>query len=165
MQSPPPTFSLLPANILNLAAYEVCKIDSDDHNYHIEVVAAVTPKTCQACDSKSLVDFGRREQLIKDIPSHGKRVGIYIDTRRFQCRSCNKTFYEVLPELDAHHLMTSRLVSWIGKQAISALLPVLQRKLALLKAVFAISFATTLTSSSKPPALNPPNGWVLMRFI
>lgn len=108
----------MPANILNLAAYEVCKIDSDDHNYHIEAVAAVAPVACQACDSESLVGFGRREQLIKDIPSHGKRVGIYIDTRRFQCRSCNKTFYETLPEVDAHHLMTSRLVSWIGKQAI-----------------------------------------------
>ena len=30
----------MPANILNLAAYEVCKINSDNHNYHIEAVAA-----------------------------------------------------------------------------------------------------------------------------
>jgi len=108
----------VPANILNLAAYEVRKIDSDDHNYHIKAVAIAVPAMCQACGSESLVGFGRREQLIKDIPSHGKRVGIYIDTRRFQCRSCNKTFYEALPEVDAHHLMTSRLVGWIGKQAI-----------------------------------------------
>lgn len=108
----------MPANILNLAAYEVCKIDSDDHNYHIQVITAVAPKVCQLCSSDSIVGFGRREQLIKDITSHGKRVGIYIDTRRFQCRSCNKTFYEALPEVDANHLMTARLVDWIGKQAI-----------------------------------------------
>lgn len=134
-----PIFSLMPANILNLAAYEVCKIDSDDHNYHIEVAVVVAPATCQACDSESIVGFGHKEQLIKDIPFHGKRVGIYIDTRRFQCRSCNKTFYESLPAL--------------------------QRKLVLPKVVFAISFATTLTSSSKPFVLKPLAGWGLMRFI
>ena len=67
-------FSLMPANILNLVTYEVCKIDSDDHNYHIEAVVAVAPAACQACDSESIVGFGRREQLIKDITSHGKRV-------------------------------------------------------------------------------------------
>ena len=64
----------MPINILNLAAYEVCKIHSDDHNYHIEAVAVTAPRTCQACDSDSLVGFGRREQLIKDIPSHGNEL-------------------------------------------------------------------------------------------
>lgn len=50
---------------------------------------------------------------------HGKRVGIYVDTRRFQCLHCNKTFYELLPDVDEKRKMTSRLVQWVGKQAIS----------------------------------------------
>ncbi len=97
----------MPSNILNLPAYEVFRVDSDDHNYHIGAVVVVQPTVCKACSSDFIVGFGRRELLIKGIPSHGKRVGIYIDTRRFQCHSCGKNFYEALPEVDAHHLMTS----------------------------------------------------------
>ncbi len=48
---------------------------------------------------------------------HGKRVGMYIDTRRFRCHACRKTFYEVLPDVNARRLMTNRLVIWIGTQA------------------------------------------------
>jgi len=55
---------------------------------------------------------------VRDLPKHGKRVGIYIDTRRFQCRACNKTFYELLPDTDEKRMMTSRLVKWIGKQSV-----------------------------------------------
>jgi transposase len=49
---------------------------------------------------------------------HGKRVGIYIDTRRYRCKSCGRTFYETLPEINQKRLMTNRLVAWIGKQAV-----------------------------------------------
>jgi len=49
---------------------------------------------------------------------HGRRVGLYIDTRRYQCRTCNKTFYEALPEVDERRSMTRRLTVWMGKQAI-----------------------------------------------
>lgn len=51
-------------------------------------------------------------------PMHGKRVGLYVDTKRFKCRSCTKTFYEKLPAVDEKRLMTSRLVEWVGKHAI-----------------------------------------------
>ncbi|PIE42635.1 MAG: ISL3 family transposase, partial [Gammaproteobacteria bacterium] len=50
---------------------------------------------------------------------HGKRVGIYVDTRRYQCQSCNKTFYEPLPDADEKRKMTKRLLDWIGRQAIT----------------------------------------------
>ena len=46
------------------------------------------------------------------------RVGIYIDTRRYRCKSCGRTFYETLPEINQKRLMTNRLVAWIGKQAV-----------------------------------------------
>ena len=35
--------------------------------------------------------------MVKDLPMHGKRVGIYVNTRRYRCRECNKTFYEPCP--------------------------------------------------------------------
>lgn len=108
----------MPTNILNLPAYTVTKIDETEHDYHINVETKAPPKTCQNCGSDNLVGFGRNEQLIRDLQIHGKRVGIYVDTRRYQCRSCNKTFYERLPNVDDKRMMTSRLVEWVGKQSV-----------------------------------------------
>lgn len=108
----------MPANVLNLPSYTVTDFQENDHDYHVDAVANTSSASCPHCQSTDLVGFGRREQMIRDLPSHGKRVGIYVDTRRYRCRSCTKTFYEALPDVDEKRLMTNRLVGWIGKQAI-----------------------------------------------
>lgn len=108
----------MPANILNLPAYTVTALQENDHDYHVDAEVNSTPSTCPHCQSDNLVGFGRREQMVKDLPMHGKRVGLYVDTKRFKCRSCAKTFYEKLPAVDEKRLMTGRLAEWVGKQAI-----------------------------------------------
>lgn len=108
----------MPANILNLPAYTVTALAQNDHDYHIDAVVKEPPKTCPHCCSDNLVGFGHREQTVRDLPTHGRRVGLYIDTRRYQCRACTKTFYEAVPDIDERRPMTQRLVAWIGKQCI-----------------------------------------------
>lgn len=108
----------MPANILNLPAYTVTAIEQNDHDYHIDAVAKEAPSSCPHCHSGNLVGFGRREQVIRDLPIRGRRVALYVDSRRYRCRACTKTFYEALPDIDERRPMTSRLVAWIGKQAI-----------------------------------------------
>lgn len=108
----------MPANILDLPCYKVLRIIEDEHDYHIGVEAIDSPTSCPHCRSGNLVGFGRREQMVKDLPMHGRRVGLYIDTRRFRCRNCGKTFYEAPPETDEKRAMTKRLAQWMGKQAI-----------------------------------------------
>jgi hypothetical protein len=49
---------------------------------------------------------------------HGKRVGMYVSTRRMQCRACAETFSEALPDVEEKRAMTKRLVDWIGRQAV-----------------------------------------------
>ena len=105
-------------NVLNLPAYNVTSLKENNHDYHIGAEAKSHPAVCQICGSSDLVGFGRNGQLIRDLPIHGKRVGIYIDTRRYRCRACTKTFYERLPVVDDKRLMTTRLVKWIGEQSI-----------------------------------------------
>jgi transposase len=97
-------------SILNLPSYNIIDVYGTEHDYHIYAETKEIPGTCPHCSSCGLVGFGRREQLIKDLPTHGKRTGIYINTRRFQCRSCSKTFYEVLPAVATNRQMTFRLV-------------------------------------------------------
>ncbi|KGC96356.1 transposase family protein [Burkholderia pseudomallei] len=108
----------MPANILNLPAYTVLEVEHDDHSYHVNVEVAQPPTHCQHCNSDRLVGFGRREQLVRDLPMHGKRAGMYVGTRRMQCRTCSKTFSEALPAVDEKRAITRRLVDWIGRQSI-----------------------------------------------
>jgi transposase len=105
-------------DLLNLAGYEVLAVDTNEHDYHIKACVIAAQESCIHCQSSSIVGFGRREQMVRDLPTHGKRVGVYIDTRRFQCRACVKTFYEELPQIDEKRAMTKRLSNWIGRQAI-----------------------------------------------
>lgn len=108
----------MPTNVLNLPAYTVTSFQENEHDYHIDAVASQEPVACPHCHHGKFDGFGRREQMVKDLPMHGKRVGIYIDTRRYRCKSCSKTFYETLPAINEKRSMTNRLVEWVGKQAI-----------------------------------------------
>ncbi len=85
---------ILSVNILNLSCYAIAGVEEDNHNYHINAVSSQSPTSYIHCRSQNIQGFGRREQLIKDLPMHSKRVGIYyVDTRR--------------------------LVDWLGSQSIS----------------------------------------------
>ncbi|MHB1753777.1 MAG: ISL3 family transposase [Acidiferrobacter sp.] len=112
----------MPANILNLPAYVVTALHENEHDYHIHATVKAMP-ACPYCGSSDLSGFGRRAQMVRDLPSRGRRVGLYIDTRRFKCNPCSisqgktVTFYEPLPGIDERRAMTSRLTAWIGKQA------------------------------------------------
>ena len=108
----------MPANILNLPCYKVLHVEESDHGYHVKAEPVAVTKTCPHCQSDRLTAWGTREQLFKDLPMHGKRMGIYIDTKRFRCQSCTKTFFESLPALAANRMMTERLVNWIGPQSL-----------------------------------------------
>lgn len=108
----------MPANILNLPDYKVLKVEEADGDYRIAAESTNHTYRCIHCFNEALVGFGRREQVIRDLPSHGRRVGIYVNTRRYKCKDCGKTFYERLPGIDNKRLMTKRLVKWIGEQSL-----------------------------------------------
>jgi len=106
------------ANILNMQGLDVLSIKETEHDYHITAETTLRLFECPHCHSIDTVGFGKREQLIRDLPIHGKRVGIYVDTKRYQCKSCRKTFYESIPETDSKRQMTIRLKDWIGHKSI-----------------------------------------------
>ena len=103
------------ASILNLPDYTVLRVEENDHDYHITAEVSNPPTTCLVCGSQRLAGHGRNEQMIRDLPSHGKRVAIYVETRRWRCQHCGKTVMEILPAVNSKREMTERLVQWIGK--------------------------------------------------
>lgn len=106
-------------NVLNLPAYKVLGSTESEHDYHIKAETAAPLTVCSNCRSREVVGYGRVEVLVHDLPMHGKRVGIYVDARRFKCKSCGKTFMEHLPEVNANRWMTERLVKWIGQRSMT----------------------------------------------
>lgn len=105
-------------DILNLPSYRVLQVEDTDGDYHIKAETISPPERCIHCGSDALVAFGRRENWIRDLPIHGKRVGLSVDTRRFRCKTCGKTFYEPLPEADPKRSMTTRLKEWLEKKSL-----------------------------------------------
>jgi len=108
----------MPANILNLSQYRVLRVEETDHDYHVTAEPVDVTSACPRCQSGCLTSWGTREQVFKDLPMHGKRVGIYFDTKRFRCQSCGKTFSQQLPMLAENRMMTRRLVNWIGEKSL-----------------------------------------------
>jgi transposase len=108
----------MPTNILNLPDYKVVRVEETDHDYHIAAEVSNPPSVCPSCQSDALRGHGRNEQVIRDMPTHGKRVGIYVNTRRWRCLACGKTFMESLPAVNVKREMTDRLTKWIGQQSL-----------------------------------------------
>jgi transposase len=108
----------MPVNILNLPQYRVLRVEETDHDYHVTAEPVDVSSSCPHCQSDRLTSWGTRQQVFKDLPMHGKRVGIYIDTKRLRCQACGKTFSQALPVLAENRMMTDRLVKWIGQQAL-----------------------------------------------
>jgi len=108
----------MPANILNLPQYRVVRVQESEHDYHVTTEPVEVTRACPHCQAEHLHSWGTREQVFKDLPMHGKRVGIYIDTKRFRCQACSKTFSQALPMLAENRMMTERLMQWIGKQSL-----------------------------------------------
>ena len=105
-------------DILNLPHYHVLQVEDTDGDFHIRIETISSPECCIHCSSWALVGFGRRENWIRDLPIHGKRVGLSVDTRRFRCKSCGKTFYEHLPDMDSKRSMTVRLKTLLENRSL-----------------------------------------------
>ncbi|WP_207711463.1 transposase family protein [Sulfobacillus harzensis] len=150
-------------NILNLAAYTVTAFEETEHDYHIHAMAQTPSDACLHCGHPRLQRFGRREQLVKDLPMHGKRVGIYVDTRRFRCQACRKTFYEVLPDVDGRRLMTNRLVAWIGRQALHRTFASIAEDVGIVEGTVRLIFKDMSPNWNSRSPLTHPRGWVWMK--
>ena len=85
------------ANILNLARLRGHAHSGNRDDYHIYAEVKNGTLRCAGCGDDNIVGHGRNEQVIRDLAMHGKRIGIYVDARRFRCRACSKTFMDPLP--------------------------------------------------------------------
>lgn len=58
----------MPTNILNLPAYSITAFHENVHDYHITAEAKQRVACCPHCRYAELEGFGRREQVVRDLP-------------------------------------------------------------------------------------------------
>ena len=106
-------------NILNLPDWNVTDVTETDDNYRIIAQPATEPTACTHCGVVGdFVRFGSKEQIVIDLPMHGKRVGLAVPRRWYRCKACGRTFSELLPDVDEGRSLTTRLIAWIEKQSL-----------------------------------------------
>ena len=106
-------------NLLQLEGYDLHSATETEHDFHLRVTPVKKPVYCQKCFRRDLVGFGKREQVVKDLPRLGKRTAVYVTASRWRCKKCGSTCFDELPHVNERRQMTQRLVSWIGQQAVS----------------------------------------------
>ncbi|MGA9856193.1 MAG: ISL3 family transposase [Gammaproteobacteria bacterium] len=100
-------------DLLKLPGYRMLDFHEESGAYHIRVETMALPNHCPGCRSQDFTGFGKRTQVVRDIASHGKWVGLYVHTRRFRCKTCRRTFYEALPAVHPKRRITARLIAWL----------------------------------------------------
>lgn len=105
-------------DILNLKDLEVLEIQENTFDYLITAQAKERPKFCIKCYSDSLIRHSTNEMMVSDVRIHDKRTKINLIRRRYKCKSCGYTFYELLSSVDTDFRTTKRLRSSIEKESL-----------------------------------------------
>lgn len=110
-------------NLLNLPDWNIEHVEDSARDYRVHATYGPEPGQCIHCGkgqlfAGKLYRHGTREQLLMDLPAHGKRVGILLTRNRYRCQDCGKTFLQPLPDVDERSQMTRRLVRHIEEQSI-----------------------------------------------
>ena len=102
--------------MFGLDGYKITSQAEDAEGIHLHVEIIGTPPPCP-CGGK-LLSNGRRAVMIRDVNVGHKMVGSEVSRQRYICKKCKKAYVQNLPHVDPGHLMTSRLVKFIGQEGV-----------------------------------------------
>lgn len=105
-------------DILNLKDLEVLKVEENDYDYLITAQAKERPDFCIQCYGDNLIKHSTNERLISDVCIHSKRTKIQLIHRRYKCKDCGYTFYELLDSVDTNSSLTKRLVKTLERESL-----------------------------------------------
>ena len=104
--------------LLNLPSITVTRTEENELDYHVDAIPTKDYNYCIHCYCFSLYGHGTKQQLIMDVPYHGKQVYIQLKRKRYKCKDCGKTFFQECVDVSDNHRATNRLVKYIEKAAI-----------------------------------------------
>jgi len=102
--------------MFGLDGYKITSQAEDAEGIHLHVEIIGTPPPCP-CGGK-LLSNGKRAVMIRDVNVGHKMVGSEVSRQRYICKECKKAYVQNLPGVDPGHLMTARLVQFIGQEGV-----------------------------------------------
>ena len=100
-------------DLLNLKGVIIKSIKNLKDVVEIYVEMPVKSHICPHCGNKTSIIHDYRPQTIKDVPIYFKPTNIIYNKRRYECKCCNKNFYEDNPIISKYHRKTNRLTEFI----------------------------------------------------
>ena len=100
-------------DLLNLKGVMVKSIKNLKDVVEIYVEMPVKPHICPSCGSETSKIHDYKTQTIKDVPIYFKPTNLIYKKRRYECKYCNKIFYENNPIIHKYHRKTNRLTGFI----------------------------------------------------
>jgi transposase len=105
-------------DLLGLPGYRIIAYDEHEDAFHIQVELLAPPLCCVHYGSWLLYRHEIKQQQFTDQPIRGKPARLIVRRRRYRCRTCDRTFFEAVPEMDKHHFLTKRLTAYIEREAL-----------------------------------------------
>jgi transposase len=104
-------------NRLGLKDWKVTNVEESTTDMRVTAEYTPPPTACPRCGlaDQPLYKHDVRTQEFMDTPLHGKRVHLIVRRQRYVCQGCEKTFQQILPDMEEDRTMTKRLVSYIKR--------------------------------------------------
>lgn len=106
-------------DILNIKELSVLKVEGNEYDYLVTTECKESPSTCIKCFGHRLVKHSINERVISDVNIHGKRTKILLIHRRYKCKDCDYTFYQLLDSVNSDGKITKRLEAQLQKESLT----------------------------------------------
>jgi transposase len=104
-------------DFLQLPSLKTLTVDDNGDYYQVNAVSSPSDRpACPQCGAENPYGHGSINPSFIDTPTHGKKVIIATERKRYRCRSCLKTFVEPIDDLDETYAATKRLVAYIKQR-------------------------------------------------
>lgn len=64
------------------------------YDFTVKVISAPPP-----CCLDGVVLNGTKQTMFRDLPIHGRHVGVWVNRQRYKCTGCGKTLYQAVPHM------------------------------------------------------------------
>lgn len=104
-------------DFLQLGHLRATRVEKSADGYVVYATGAGALHACQSCQSAAMYRHGVVEQSYRDVPSHGQPVTLLVARQRFRCKSCTRTQFDAIPDLDDRRFATRRLLEYIHTES------------------------------------------------